>query len=274
MSDAAAIRARAANENFPVAFRWLPRSHDLLALYDVARLIDHVGDEADGDRREQLETLETDLRAAFGGTARHPVMRALTPTLERHALPAEPFLRLIEANRRDQELRSVPSWEALRDYCALSAEPVGELVLRVFDQLDEISLHLSNDVCSALQVVEHCQDVAEDFAAGRIYLPAEDRARFGCSADELPQAPASDPLRRVVALQVSRARSLLASGNALVRRLRGGARFVVSAYVAGGVATCDALERADFDPNTVAVRPRRRDWSSSWLRLIAGSLWP
>lgn len=267
----AALRARAASENFPVALRWLPsaRRHDLLAVYDTARLIDQVGDDAPGDRLELLDALEHELRAAFAGEARHPVLRALEPTLVRCALPLDPFLRLLEANRWDQRQPAMASWEELRAYCALSANPVGELVLRIFGQADPGTLTLSDDVCTALQLVEHCQDVAEDLAAGRIYLPASERARCGCTEADLAGAPASSALRRLIALQVERARRLLASGEALVARLRGAARPAVAAYVAGGLATCAALERAGFDPNSTPVRPRRRDR----LRASAALLW-
>jgi phytoene/squalene synthetase len=106
-------------------------------------------------------------------------------------------------------------------------------------------------------VLEHCQDVAEDARAGRCYLPGDDRARLGCSARDLVAAPAPESLRRCVALQVERARALLAHGDALCGRLRGIARPVVAGYAAGGWATAAALERARFDPNRRPVRPRR-----------------
>ncbi len=270
LPDGPALRARAAGENFPVALRGLPRilRRDLLGLYDVARLIDEVGDAAPGDRQALLDALETDLRAAFEGRARHPVLRALTPIVRARHLPLAPFLRLVEANRRDQRHPVTPTWEALRDYCALSANPVGELVLHLFDQAEPAALARADDVCTALQILEHCQDVAEDFAAGRVYLPATELARFGCAPEELGRTPASPALRRVIGHQVAWSRALLVSGDRLVRGLRGWARPVVAAYVAGGWATCRALARAGFDPNTAPVRPRRRDFLRAWLALL------
>lgn len=274
VADPVALRARAGGENFPVALRVLPRTlrHDLLALYDVARLFDELGDAAPGDRLALLDRAEAELHAAFDGEASDPVLRALAPTIRRRQLPREPFLRLIEANRRDQREREMQSWSSLREYCRHSATPVGELVLNVLGAATPANVSLSDDVCTALQVVEHCQDVAEDAAAGRVYLPLADLAACGCARDELTRAPASPALRRAVALQVSRARLLLASGRPLTARLRGFGRVVVAGYVAGGLAGCDALERAGHDPNTRPVRPGRRRTARHAAGLWLGGL--
>jgi squalene synthase HpnC len=254
-----AVLGRIGRENFPVAMRWLPRAIrcDLVAVYGAARLIDEAGDAAAGDRSALLDAVEADLHAAFAGRARHPLLRRLTPLASARRLAPEPFVRLIEANRFDQRSPDLASWGDLVAYCALSAQPIGELVLSVFDQASPENLRDSNEVCTALQVLEHCQDVAEDARARRCYLPAEDRAWFGCSAADLMRAPAPEGLRRTVALQVGRARELLARGSALCRRLRGLARPVVAGYVGGGWATAAALERARFDPNSTPVRPAR-----------------
>ena len=267
-----AVLGRIGSENFPVALRWLPRAlrEDLVAIYGVARLIDEAGDAARGDRRALLDEVEADLLAAFVGAARHPLLRRLTPVAAARDLPCEPFVRLVEANRFDQRVPDLVSWDALRDYCRLSAEPVGELVLRVFDQASDTNLRDSAAVCTALQVLEHCQDVAEDARAGRCYLPGDDRGREGCRAEDLVAAPAPESLRRCVALQVERSRALLAHGDALCSRLRGFARPVVAGYAAGGWATADALERAAFDPNQRAVRPRRSAMLRHALRLMVG----
>jgi phytoene synthase len=254
------ILARAQGENFSVALRWLPERvrDDLTALYGFARLVDQIGDEAPGDRWLLLDEVERDLARAFDGEPRHPLLRRLAPTIARHALPRAPFARLIEANRLDQRLARIATWEELLQYCALSANPVGELVLGVFDCADESRVRRSGAVCTALQVIEHCQDVAEDFARGRVYLPAKDLAAAGCRDEDLVSAPASEALRAAVALQIERARGLLAEARPLVAGLRGFARIAVAGYAAGGLATCDAFAGARFDPNARPVRARRR----------------
>ncbi|HEV7585311.1 MAG TPA: squalene synthase HpnC [Solirubrobacteraceae bacterium] len=244
-----AVMARASTENFPVASRVLPRRvrTQLLALYGFARLVDELGDSATGDRLAALDWLEEELDRAFEGRAEHPLLVGLQPTLRACELPRGPFVRLIEANRVDQRVHRYATWGELRAYCALSADPVGELVLGVLGYATPERIALSDSICTALQLTEHCQDVAEDLAHGRVYLPGEDLARFGCTIEELSASHASGPLREVLAFEVARSRGLLAEGAPLIGELRGRARIALAGFVAGGRAALDAIERAGYD---------------------------
>ncbi len=243
------VMARAQGENFPVASRVLPaaaREH-LLAIYGFARLVDELGDSAPGDRLAALDWLEGELEAAYAGEPQHPLMRRLADTVRACELPRGPFLRLIEANRTDQRVARYETWSQLRGYCALSADPVGELVLGVFGRATPELVALSDAICTALQLAEHCQDVAEDYEAGRVYLPREDLDRFGCSEQELGEAHASSALRAVLAFEVQRGRGLLEQGAPLLAALKGRERLAVAAFHAGGRAAFDAIERAGYD---------------------------
>jgi squalene synthase HpnC len=250
--SAEAVMARAATENFPVASRLLPRElrGHMLAVYGFARLVDELGDTLDGrpvERLAALDWLEGELDAAFRGAATHPLMVRLQDTIARCGLQPGPFRRLIEANRLDQRRTRYESWQQLREYCALSADPVGEIVLAIFGQSSPERVALSDRICTALQLAEHCQDVAEDLQRGRIYLPAEDLARFGCEERELSAPSASPALRAVLAFEVDRARALIGEGLPLVGMLHGRARLAVAAFAAGGSAALDAIERAGYD---------------------------
>jgi squalene synthase HpnC len=241
--------ARAGTENFTVASRLLPareRRH-LLALYGFARLVDELGDSVAGDREQALAWLEGELDRAFAGAATHPLMVRLQETVRACRLPRGPFARLIEANRQDQRVHRYRSWQQLRDYCTLSADPVGELVLGVFGLATAERVALSDNVCTALQLIEHCQDVAEDLAAGRVYLPLEDLERFGVSEADLAQPHAGPGLRSVLAFEARRASALLDAGAPLLGQLHGRARLGVAAYIAGGRAALSAIRRADYD---------------------------
>jgi squalene synthase HpnC len=274
---AEAVMARAQTENFPVASRVLPareRRH-LLAVYGFARLVDELGDAAAcgrpaaaaaAERLAALDWLEQELDRAFRGEAAHPLLVRLGQTLRECSLSRDPFVRLIEANRVDQRVSRYQTWAQLRDYCALSADPVGEIVLGVFGQANPERIALSDSICTALQLTEHCQDVAEDLARGRVYLPAEDLERFGCDPAELAGARASAPLREVLAFEVERARGLLADGLPLIAQLRGRPRLAVAAFAAGGRAALDAIERAGYD--VLAGPPR----AGSARRLVALAL--
>jgi squalene synthase HpnC len=257
--SAASVMRRAPGENFPVAMRLLredQRAH-LLALYGFARLVDQLGDEVAGDRLAALDWLERELEQAYSGQAEHPLMRRLAPTLRACELPRGPFLRLIEANRVDQRRQRYETWAQLREYCALSANPVGELVLGVFGLVSPARLACSDDVCTALQLLEHCQDVGEDYARGRIYLPAEDLERFDCRPGELGARRTGAALRRLLAFELARTRNLLDQGSALVGMLRGRPRLAVAGFIGGGRAAAAAVASADYDVLAAAPRPTR-----------------
>jgi squalene synthase HpnC len=258
-ADIQTIMGRTSGENFPVASRVLPRAAraHLLALYGFARFVDELGDGAlpgvtgaptAQQRLVALDELEVDLDRAYRGEAEHPLLRYLEPALRACELPRGPFVRLIEANRMDQRVSRYDTWEQLRGYCELSANPVGELVLGVFGQATPAHVRRSDAICTALQLTEHCQDVAEDLARGRVYLPAEDLDRFGCVAADLSAEHAGERLRDVLAFEVDRARGLLAQGAPLIDDLHGvRVRLAVAAFVAGGRAALDAIERAGYD---------------------------
>ncbi|WP_228046653.1 squalene synthase HpnC [Saccharopolyspora montiporae] len=266
-----AVLARMRSENFPVASRLLPdgvRRH-LRSLYGYFRVVDYAGDEAPGNRDALLDLLDTDLKRAYQGTARIPVLRALTPTVRDCAIPREVLGKLIEANRQDQVVTRYQTFDELLDYCALSANPVGEAVLHVFGRAEHDLLVLSDRICTALQILEHCQDLAEDHRAGRVYLPMRDLKRFGCDEQQFLEQAAATRVRGLVKFEVDRALRMLDAGAPLVGRLSGTARIAVAGYVAGGRATAAALAAAGHDPLRAEIRPSRTRTAAEWLRGFA-----
>ena len=275
LSDDAALRRLERAENFPVALRPLPNRlrADLRAVYDVARVIDDVGDDPrveDRQRLRLLDLIDADLHSAFsGGTASLDAVRGLLPAIRGGRLTLQPFLDLVEANRIDQQVSRYPSYDDLLHYCSLSANPVGRIVLDVFGVTGDEPRAMSDLVCTALQILEHCQDVGEDKRLrDRVYLPVDDLGRFGVKEQELSATATSPPLRRLVAFQVDRAESVLDQGAALVRLLRGWARVAVGGYIAGGRATVAALRRADHAVLEETRTPRRADVVSELARLL------
>ncbi|HVC15511.1 MAG TPA: squalene synthase HpnC [Acidimicrobiales bacterium] len=252
------VYVQATRENFPVASWFLPRAvrADLMAVYGFARLTDDIGDESGGDRLAHLEWLDGELGRAVEGRASHPVMRRVGATIDARGLSLQPFRDLIAANRQDQTVRRYETFEDLVGYCRLSANPVGRIVLEIFGAATPDRVSLSDDVCTGLQVVEHLQDVAEDFAADRVYVPLADLAAQGCDVADLAAERAGPALRRVLALEAGRARRLLFSGVPLAERLSLRPRIAVAGFAAGGMAALDAIEAADFDVLAHRCRPR------------------
>ena len=254
--DVAAVARRARTENFPVASLLFPRRlrPHLRAIYGFARLVDILGDELEGDRLAALDELEREVEACYSATPSWPVMRVLQPTIREFSLPREPFLRLIEANRMDQRVSEYETWDDLREYCRHSADPVGRLVLGVLrlDRNPEL-VAASDDVCTGLQLVNFLQDVPRDLGLGRIYLPAEDRRRFGVEALDRPTPELLELLR----FEAARARELLAAGRVLQARIGGRVGRAVGLFARGGLAALDALEEASWDIFTKRPRPSR-----------------
>jgi squalene synthase HpnC len=265
--------AKAAHENFPVALRLLParqRQH-LAAVYGFARSADDMGDEAPpGDRLRLLDELEADLSRLYrprqGDPPRLGVIRALAPAVTERGIPEQLFLDLIEANRQDQRVTRYETLDDLLGYCRLSANPVGRIVLRVFGAATPRREELSDLVCTALQLAEHWQDVAEDLRAGRVYLPAQDLAAFGVTEADLAATSASGQVRALLAVEVRRARDLLSEGAPIVGSLRGFARAAVAGYVAGGRAALAAITASGYDVLAATPRPRKRRVAAELLR--------
>ncbi|MDI3385432.1 squalene synthase HpnC [Streptomyces sp. B-S-A8] len=267
---------KAADENFPVAPFFLPRAwrDDLLAIYGFARLVDDIGDgdlapggadarllgldpAAAEDRLALLDAYEADLRRVFGSTPNHPLLRRLQPTVRRHRLTPEPFLGLIAANRQDQLVSRYATYDDLLAYCELSANPVGRLVLAVTGTTSPERLRRSDAVCTALQIVEHVQDIAEDLTRDRIYLPAEDMTRFGVQESDLAAPAATANVRALTAFEAERARGLLDEGAPLVHSVRGRLRLLLAGFVGGGRAALRAVEAARHDVLPGPPKPTR-----------------
>ncbi|MCF3174856.1 squalene synthase HpnC [Streptomyces sioyaensis] len=281
---------QAAHENFPVAPFFLPRvwRADLMAVYGFARLVDDIGDGdlAPGggdavllgldraqaeDRAALLDALEADLQRVFSDRApgpRHPLMRRLGPTVRRCRLTPEPFLDLIAANRQDQRVSRYGTYDDLAAYCELSANPVGRLVLGITGTASPERLRRSDAVCTALQIVEHLQDVAEDLGRDRIYLPAEDMKRFGVTEADLAAPSGGASVRALIAYEAERARDLLNEGTPLVGSVHGRLKLLLAGFVAGGRAALQAVAAADHDVLPGPPKPTKL----SLLREVAATL--
>ena len=266
------ILGRASSENFAVASVVLPKEsrRHLLAFYGFARLVDYLGDDYSGDRLHALNWLECDTKSALdepvgssdGPGSHHPLVVEAAASVRDLRIDPQPLFDLIEANRRDQLVASYETFDHLLDYCRLSANPVGRLVLGVFGVEAADRLAYSDAICTGLQLAEHWQDVMEDALAGRVYLPTEDLHRFDVDAAMLVCGPANPELRALMVFEVARARSWLDRGLPLLTVLTGRTRWAVAGFWAGGHAALDAIAKRDFD----VLRPASRRPGLYWAR--------
>ncbi|HTB23595.1 MAG TPA: squalene synthase HpnC [bacterium] len=243
-------------ENFPVASLLLPQPQRdaIAAVYAFARRADDFSDEPFyAPRRKQLLL---DWRARLdrepGG---HPVFTALEDARRRWKLPKQLLADLVQAFLQDCDRRRYDTFEALLAYCRLSAEPVGRLVLRIFGQDSPAALRASDDICAALQLANHWQDLASDaLVRDRIYLPGAEMRRFGVDEEQLRRGRWSPGLGELLRLQVDRAEALFASGQDLPGRLPGRLGLEIRLTLLGGRGILRKIRAQGYD--TLKRRPR------------------
>ena len=261
--------ARGHYENFSVLSSLVPvrLRDDFAAVYAFCRWADDLGDEAGTPGEERLRLLawwRGELEACFAGAPRHPVFVALRPAVERHSLPIRPFDDLIRAFEEDQLKSRYATWEELRSYCTRSADPVGRIVLGLFGCASEERFALSDRICTALQVVNHVQDVRRDLEErGRIYLPAEFTSGIADFEDRLARSAALGhacdreflaEYRAAVRPIVDRCWTLFDEGRALLDGLPAEARPVVRLFAEGGESVLAKVEAWNLE--TCLHRPR------------------
>ena len=259
--------ARSHYENFTVISRFTPKRHRpaLEAVYAFCRHTDDLGDEAGGDRLALLDEWEAELDRALtpassAGQAptpsqrergpegpTHPIMVALQDVVMRCKIPEEPFHKLIEANRMDQGSGRFETYDDVLHYCDHSANPVGRMVLHVLGAATGENVRLSDATCTALQLANFWQDVARDYAMGRIYIPLEDMRAFGCTEKQIATGVADGAFRDLMRFEVDRAQTLFEEGLPLATRLSGRARLAVALFSRGGLRVLDAIRKQSYD---------------------------
>jgi len=261
-------------ENFTVASRLLPRRlrQHVCNIYAYCRWADDLADET-GDPQRSLALLdwwEKLLRQCYQGQATHPVFIALSETIRNFDIPIDPFLDLLTAFRRDQQVtRYETIVQLVGDYCRYSANPVGRLVLCLGRCHTPERVLLADRICTGLQLANFCQDVARDWDRGRIYLPQAACRRFGYDETCFARRECNDAFRQLLAEQVHVAECSLRVGSRLAARMPKGLRLPVALFAAGGLATLEAIRRQRFDVWTRRPTVSRSDK----LRLLIGCWW-
>ena len=265
--------ARAHYENFTVASVLLPRHliRHFHTVYAYCRWADDLADEAGGGPRalHLLRWWREELLCCYDDRPHHPVFVALRDTIRRFDIPPEPFLDLLFAFEQDQLVKRYQTFEQLKGYCRYSANPVGRLVLYLAEAFDERRATLSDSICTALQLANFWQDVARDFDLGRVYLPEEDRRRFGYSGADLEARRCTPAFVELLRFEVDRTRDLFYRGFPLVEQMPPALQADIELFIQGGLAILRKIERGGYD--VWARRPALARWEKG--ALVAGALW-
>ena len=247
-------------ENFSVASLLLPRRllRHFHAVYAYCRWADDLADEVGGGTHALglLRWWRKELLRCYDGAPRHPVMVALRETIRRFRIPPQPFLELLVAFEQDQRVKDYQTFEHLLG------------VLYLCEAHDSENAVLSDHICTGLQLANFWQDVARDHDIGRVYLPAEDRRRFGYSDADLQVRRFTPEFARLLGYEVDRTRDLFHQGMPLLERVPADVRADIGLFVRGGLATLRKIERGGY--NVWQSRPSLAKWEKA--ALVAGAL--
>ena len=240
-------------ENFPVASILMPRRlrKPVAAIYHFARAADDIADEGDMSNEDRLKQLD-EFRAELARIPNHeipltPLFQNLSAEIHQHELPLQPFYDLLDAFSQDVLKKRYDDYDDLLDYCRRSANPVGNLLLHLYDEATPVNIAYSDAICTSLQLINFWQDVARDYAIGRIYLPLDELAQYGVSEDQIAKGISSDAWRAMMKFQVDRTRELMLSGKPLGSILTGRIGLEMRMIIAGGLRILAKLEKAQFD---------------------------
>jgi len=245
------------DENFHVVTMLLPKRlhEDFFNVYAYCRWADDLGDEI-GDKQESLRLLawwSGELDRMYAGECIHPVFVALRETVDRHAIPKQPFADLIRAFIQDQTVSRYKTWDELLDYCVYSANPVGRLILYLGGYSDPVRQHLSDATCTALQLANFWQDVTVDLGKDRIYIPLEVLQRHGSSEADVLALRFSDGFRIAMRECVDRAQLLFDEGLPLAAMVDRGLSLDIDLFSRGGMKVLQKICRQGY--NVLAARP-------------------
>lgn len=261
-------------ENFPVASLLLPkRLHPPVhAIYAFARTADDIADEGDAlppARLAQLDAYDAMLRRlARGKLTQPPLFRNLQRAIHDFRLPLQPFHDLLSAFKQDVVTTRYADFPSLLSYCARSANPVGILMLHLYEAPTADNLRQSDAICSALQLINFWQDVGIDWQKGRVYLPQEDLLRFGVSEESIAERRVDAAWQSLMRFEVERARLLLLSGAPLAMRLPGRIGWELRLVVQGGLRILARLDAVNYD----MFRRRPILGKRDWLGIVWGAL--
>ncbi len=253
-------------ENFPVASWLLPRPlRDPVALiYRFARSADDIADEGGAAPAERLAGLaayraELD-RIESGDEPGMPLFRDLARIVRLYALPLALFRDLLDAFGQDVVKQRYADFDELLEYCRRSANPVGRLLLHLFGRSEPAALAQSDAVCSSLQLINFWQDIALDWAKGRVYLPQDEMRRYGVTEQQIAARACDDAWRGLMQQQCERARRMMLAGAPLARTLPGRVALEIGVTVQGGLRILEKLARSGYDVFRQRPVLRATDW--------------
>ena len=244
-------------ENFPLWSSLYLRGimPDLKSIYFFCRKVDDISDLNKEKALEALEDIENSLLDCFNGNLdENSEYFNLMNTIAKYDLPVGEFQKLIRSNYQDLEINRYKTFEDLINYCELSANPVGNLVLRIFGDFNQSNLTLSNNICTGLQLINFIQDIYRDSKLGRIYLPMEDLNKYSIDEKDILNNKTSSEMNELVKMQCERSHKIINNGKSLVKILNGPKKIPISLFIQSGNLVLSKIKKINYE--TVLIRPK------------------
>ena len=243
-------------ENFPLwsSFYLKNLMPDLSSIYYFCRKVDDISDLNKDSAHKELINLEKSLLNCFQKKCdEKDEFFNLMQTIVKFDLNFDDFQSLIKANYQDLEITRYNSFDDLLEYCKLSANPVGSLVLKIFGDFNETNLKLSNYICTGLQLINFIQDIKRDSKLGRIYIPTDDLKKFKIDENDILENKSSFAIRELVKMQCERSYKIINSGKPLVQSLNGPKKIPISLFIQSGNLVLSKIKKINYE--TVLMRP-------------------
>ncbi len=245
-------------ENFPVASFLIPkhlRKH-VAVIYKFARTADDIADEGDltvEQRLEKLDEYENMLRQTLASVPVNPFWAALKNTVTEFNLSSKYLFDLLSAFKQDVIQNRYSDFDELLDYCSRSANPVGRLILELWQIENEKAKYYSDKICTALQLTNFYQDVSVDLKKGRIYIPLDELNRFGISENDFFKSVINDKFKKLMIYQIDRTEKLFNEGEGIFDYLSGMLKYEIAWTVLGGKKILYKIKKNDY--NVLKKRP-------------------
>jgi squalene synthase HpnC len=260
-------------ENFPVASFLIPKYYrkEVAIVYWFARTADDLADEGDSDSEKRLDDLnkfEIEFNKSLSGVSENIYFNQLSKTISNKKLSAKYFIDLLSAFKQDVVKKEYENYDEVLNYCKRSANPVGRILLELFNINEKEAIISSDKICTALQLTNFFQDTVIDIEKGRNYYPQNEMKMYGVLQKMFELKENNPNIKAFVKHNIERTQALFDDGKNLLKYLNGRFKLEIKWTVAGGEKILDMIRKNDYDVFTKRPKLNKIDFISLFIKSI------